>query len=364
MLDRALEYFTAEALEKTELYYSKLGSLCSSKDEEHGKELEKVIRLAEQTRWSLVKSSQQELGVNDLEFVSFNSNFNEFKRSLASSVRVTYPFTEEQLRCGSYWIDSSMITARDGNETIFPCLKFKLVLSANAVEPEKMFYEDLVMSHPCTFREQVYALKEGFDTTLDKERCARGLNIWKMFEEGTGLSKTEEDFYDNFWIRTDRLAFDTALDEERAARGLNEWKMLATDIMKKDVCTKLQEGVIASRLARGPLSAKSVSRRVSRMAEYFSNHKFLQGPINAPGAAFFTERVEIQTAADVAANFKKYRELEAALFQALVAKGAPLTETFGSQKQFKFKSQKAKTHMDERMALRATARMKARAKVQ
>jgi len=360
MLDQALEYFTAEALEKTELYYSKLGSLCPTKDEVHGKELEKVIRLAEQTRWSLVKSSQQELSVNDLEFVSFNSNFSEFKKSLASSVHVNYLFTEEQLRCGSYWKDSSMIPPNDANETIFPCLKFKLLLSANAVDPENMFYEDLVISDPSTFREPIYALKEGFDTTLDKDRCARGLNIWKMFEEGTGLSKTEVDFYNNFWMRRDRLAFDTALDEERAARGLNEWKMLVTDIIKNDVCTKLQEGVIASRLARGPLSAKLVSRRVSRMAEYFSNHKFLQGPIDVPSAAFFAERVEIQTAVDVAANFKKHQELEAAFFEALVAKGAPLTETFSTQKQFKFKSQKAKAHMDERMALRATARLKAR----
>jgi len=178
-----------------------------------------------------------------------------------------------------------------------------------------------------------------------------------MFDEDTGLSETEINFYNNFWIRSDRLAFDTALDEERVARGLNAWEMFDKDIIKNDVCTELQEDVMTSRSARGPLSAKLVSKRVSRLAIYFSKHKFVQGSIDAPSDTFFAERVEVQTASDVVANFKKHQELESAFFETLVAKGETLTETFGTQKQFIFKSKKAKMHMDERMAFRAQALM-------
>jgi len=490
MLGQALGYFTTEAVGKTELYYLKLQSLHQTKEEVHGTELKKIIRKAEQTRWSLVKSSQQQLSVNDLEFVSFNSKFNEFKRSVASSVRVSYPFAEDQLRC-RYWNHCYRMPAHDLNEAIFPCLKFKLLQLATAVKPEKMFIETLVTSDPSTFREQVYAVKEGFDTTSDKDRCAadlnmwetfnkvtslsnieenfyinfwirsdrlafdtaldeervarglnawemfdkdtglsetevtfynnfwirsdrlafdtaldeervarglnawemfdkdtglsetevtfynnfwirsdrlafdtaldeervaRGLNAWEMFDEDTGLSETEVNFYNNFWIRSDRLAFDTALDEERAARGLNEWEMFDEGIIKNDVCTELQEDVRASRSARGPLSAKLVSKRISRLTEYFSKHKFVQGSIVAPSAIFFAERIEVQTASDVVANFKKHQELESAFFETLVAKGATLTETFSPQKQFKFKSKKAKMQVDERMAFRAQVR--------
>jgi len=219
MLDQALGYFTAEAVGKTELYFLKLQSLQQTKEEVHGTELKKVIRKAEQARWSLVKSSHQELSVNDLEFVSFNSKFSEFKRSLASSVQVSYPFSEEQLRCG-YWKYSYRNPAYDLNEAIFPCLKFKLLQLANAVKPEKMFIEALITSDPSTFREQVYAVKEDFDTTSDKDCCAADLSMWENF---TSLSQIEKNFYINFWIRSDRLPFDTALDEERVARGLNAW---------------------------------------------------------------------------------------------------------------------------------------------
>jgi len=385
MLDQALGYFTAEAVGKTELYYLKLQSQRQTKEEVHGTELKKNIRKAEQTRWSLVKSSQQQLSVNDLEFVSFNSKFSEFKRSLASSVQVSYPFSEEQLRC-KYWNYCYRTPAHDLNEAIFPCLKFKLLHLANAVKPETMFIETLVTSNPSTFREQVYAVKEGFDTKSDKDRCAAGLNMWKTFDKVTSLSKIEKNYYINFWIRSDRLAFDTALDKERVARGLNAWEMFDEDTglsetevnfynnyrtrsdrlafdtaldkervalglnawemfdedtIKNDVCTESQEVVLASRSARGPLSAKLVSKRISRLTEYFSKHKFVQGSIVAPSAIFFAERIEVQTASDVVANFKKHQELESAFYETLVAKGATLTETFSPQKRFKFKSKKS-----------------------
>lgn len=101
MLDRALAYFTGEAVGNSELYYSKLRALCPSEDEAKGIKLEKTIRLAEQKRWSIVKISKQELSVNDLEFVSFSESFSGFKRSLAVSVHISFPFTEEQLKSGS-----------------------------------------------------------------------------------------------------------------------------------------------------------------------------------------------------------------------------------------------------------------------
>jgi len=195
-----------------------------------------------------------------------------------------------------------------------------------------------------------------FDTALDKERVARGLNAWEMFDEDTGLSETEVNFYNNYRTRSDRLAFDTALDKERVALGLNAWEMFDEDTIKNDVCTESQEVVLASRSARGPLSAKLVSKRISRLTEYFSKHKFVQGSIVAPSAIFFAERIEVQTASDVVANFKKHQELESAFFETLVAKGATLTETFSPQKQFKFKSKKAKMQVDERMAFRAQVR--------
>lgn len=139
--------------------------------------------------------------------------------------------------------------------------------------------------------------------------------------------------------------------------------MLAIGIIKNDVCTRKQEGILASRSSRGPLSEKLVRRRVSRLTEYFTKHKFVRGRIIVPADIFFIERVSVQTLSDVAVIVKKHRDLEAALFATLVTEGAAFTETLGTETQFKFKSSKAKTFMDGRMALRAE-KIKAGSKVQ
>ena len=46
---------------------------------------------------------------------------------------------------------------------------------------EKMFIEAFITSDPSTFREQVYAVKEDFDTTSDKDCCAADLSMWENF---------------------------------------------------------------------------------------------------------------------------------------------------------------------------------------
>jgi len=223
-----------------------------------------------------------------------------------------------------------------------------------------MFTETNVKVDPKTLHEQVISNKDVFDTALDEERQKNGLNAWKMFEKGVGLSETELAFYENFWkpTDTDKLALKTSLDEARVASGLNEWNMFAIDLIKNDVCTNKQEAMVVSRSSRGPLSAKIVRRRVSRLAEYFSKHKFVQRSIIAPADVFFTERVSIQTPSDYAAIVKKHGDLEAAFFANLVKEGSPFTETLGSEKEFKFKSPEAKTFMDGRMASRARERAK------
>jgi len=120
MLDQALEYFTSKAEGKREQYYAKLGSLCPTCEEKQSLHNEKIIRLAERERWSTAKNSQ--LSVNDLVFVPHNTNFDGFKKTLASSVHISYPFTKEQLQSGSYWKDNSMISPYDANEVVFPLL--------------------------------------------------------------------------------------------------------------------------------------------------------------------------------------------------------------------------------------------------
>lgn len=358
MLDQALEYFTGKAVGKRELYYAKLGSLCPTSEEEQSIDHEKSIRLAERQRWSNVKSSQNELSVNDLIFVSHNENFSGFKKTLATSVHISNPFTEEQLQRRSYWKDNSMISPYDANEAVFPLLKTDLVQKPNTTKAENMFTEASVKLDPTTLREQVYSSDDVLDTALDENCHANGLNAWEMFSEGVGLSETELVIYETFWKPTDKLALITSLDEERVASGLNEWKMLDIDIIKNDVCTSKQEAIVASRSSRGPLSAKLVRRRVTRLADYFSKHKFIKPRISAPADVFFTECVSVQTPSDFAAVVKNHRNLEAAFFDSLVKEGSPITETLGSEKQFKFKSPKAKTLKDERMALRARERAK------
>jgi len=336
MLDQALEYFTGKAEGKREQYYAKLESLWPTIEEEQSLDHEKSIRLAERQRWSNVKSSQNELSVNDLIFVSHNEHFGGFRKTLAASVHISYPFSEKQLQRRSYWKDDSIISPYNANEGVFPLLE----------------------TDPTTLREQVYSNKDVFDTALDDERHRNGLNAWEMFSKGVGLSETELVFYETFWKPTDTFALKTSLDEERVASGLNEWEMLAIHIIKNDACTSEQEAIVASRSSRGPLSAKLVRRRVSRLAEYFSKHKFIQRSIIAPADVFFTERVSIQTPSDFFAIVNKHRDLEAAFFASLVKEGSPFTETFGSEKEFKFKSPGAKTFMDEKMALRAKERAK------
>jgi len=120
MLDHALEYFTSKAEGKREQYYAKLGSLCPTCEEKQSLHNEKIIRLAERERWSTAKNSQ--LSVNDLVFVPHNTNFDGFKKTLAASVHISYPFTKEQLQSGSYWKDNSMISPYDANEVVFPLL--------------------------------------------------------------------------------------------------------------------------------------------------------------------------------------------------------------------------------------------------
>jgi len=355
MLDQALEYFTANAEGKREFYYAKLGAPCPTNEEAQCVELEKTIRSAERKRWSNVKT-QQELSVNDLEFVTYDGHFIVFKRSLATSVHISYPFTAEQIQCRSWWKDNSMIIAYDANKAVFPLSKYELIPDAKAIKPENMFTEASVKVDPATLREQIHANKDAVNTGLDEKRCADGLNAWDMLEEGVGLSDTELGVFKTFWEPTEKFALNTALDEERVASGLNEWDMFDTDIIKNDVCTNKQEGIIASRSSRGPLSSKLISRRLSQLMEYFSKHKFIQRRIDAPAAIFFAERVEVQTPSDYAAVVKKHHDLDAAFFATLVTEGAPFTEIFGNQKQFKFKSPEAKTLMDKRMALRASER--------
>jgi len=401
MLSQALEYFTAKAEEKKEFYYTKLGALSQTNEEEQSITHEKIIRSAERQRWSDVKSSPGELSVNDLQFVSHNQHFSTFKRSLAASVRIPYPFTVEQLKSKSYWIENSMIKRYDANEAVFPLLESHLVHEPNASKVENMFTEASIKLDPATLREQVYARKDVLDTGLDEERITKGLNAWEMFTEDIGFSETEAVFYKNYWIAinkfaldtsldeervakglnawdmvtaavglsetelvfyktfwkpTDKFALNTSLDEERVANGLNEWKMLALDLTKNDVCTSKQESILASRSSRGTLSAKLLRKRVSRLTMYFSKHKFARGRIITPCDVFFTECVSTQTSSDVAATFKKHQELEAALFATLVTKGATFTETFGTETNFKFRSPEAKTVMDGKMASRANKR--------
>jgi len=358
MLDQALEYFTGKAEGKREQYYEKLQSLCPTSEEWQSLDHERSIRLAERQRWSNVKSSQNELSVNDLIFVSHNENFGGFKKSLAAFVHISYPFTEEQLQSRSYWKDNSMIAPHDANEAVFPLRKAVLVENPDATTLENMFTEAYVNVDPTTLRKQVYSNKDAFDTALDEERNGNGLNVWEMYSKGVGLSETELAFYETFWKPTDKFALNTSLDEERVASGLNEWEMFAMDTIKNDVCTSKQEVIVASRSSRGPLSAILVRKRVIRLAEYFSKHKFIHRHIIAPGDVFFTERVSVQTPSDYAAIVKKHRDLEAALFARLAKEGAPFTETFGSEKEFKFKSPEAKTFKDGRMALRARERAK------
>jgi len=367
MLDQALEYFTSKAGGKREQYYAKLGSLCPTCEEILSLHNEKIIRLDERERWSTAKSSHTLLSVNGLVFVPHNGNFDGFKKTLAASVHISYPFTKEQLQSGSYWKDNSMISPYDANEVVFPLQKAVLEENPNATETENMFTETNVKVDPKTLHEHVISNEDVFDTALDEERHRNGLNAWKMFEKGVGLSETELAFYETFWKPTDKLALKTSLDEARVASGLNEWEMFAIDVIKNDVCTSKQEAMVVSRSSRGPLSAKLVRRRVSRLAEYFSKHKFVQRSIIAPADVFFTERVSIQTPSDYAAIVKKHRDLEAAFFASLIKEGSPFTETLGSEKEFKFKSPEAKTFKDGRMASRARERaknIKTRTKVQ
>jgi len=358
MLDQALEYFTDKAEGKREQYYAKLQSLCPTSEEWQSLDHERSIRLAEKQRWSNVKSSQNELSVNDLIFVSHNENFSGFKKTLAAFVHISYPFTEEQLQSRSYWKDNSMISPYDANEAVFPLLKAVWVENPDATKPENMFTEAYVKVDPTTLREQVHSNKDIFDTTLNEDRHGNGLNAWEMFSKGVGLSEMELAFYETFWKPTDKFALNTSLDEERVASGLNEWKMFAIDIIENDVCTSKQDAIFASRSSRGPLSAKLVRKSVIRLAEYFSKHKFIHRRIIAPGDFFFTERVSVQTPSDYAAIVKKHQDLEAAFFASLVKEGSSFTEIFGSEKEFKFKSPEAKTFKDGRMALRAMERAK------
>jgi len=358
MLAQALEYFTDKAEGKREQYYAKLASLCPTSEHEESVDHEKSIRLAERQRWSDVKSSQNELGLNDLIFVSHNENFGRFRKTLAASVGISYPFTEQQVQSRSYWKDNSMISPYDANEVVFPLRNAELVENSNANKPENMFMEAYEDVDPTTLREQVHSNKDVLDTTLDEDGHGNALVVWEMFvySKGIGLSKTLLAFCETFWKPADKFALKTSLDEERVASGLNAWKMFAIDIIKNDVCTSKQEAIVASRSSRGPLSAKLVSKNVSRLAEYFSKHKFIHRRIIAPGDVFFAERVSVQTPSDYAAIVKKHRDQEAAFFASLVKEGSLFTETFGSEKEFKFKSPGAKTFMDGRMALRAKER--------
>jgi len=272
-----------------------------------------------------------------------------------------------------------MITAYDANDVVFPPVAsdpstfrahvyavketFDTALCeerrARGLNAWEMFAEDPGLSEiEAGFYNNFYISTDGFalDTALDEKRAARGLNAWEMFADGTGLSEIEVGLYNNFCIPTDGFALDTALDEERTARGLNAWEMLDIGIIKNDFCTDKQEGIIAARSARGPLSAKLVSRRVSSLAEYFSKHEYVKRRIDAPSAVFFVERFEVQTPSDVAAILKKHQDLESAVFATLATEGAKITEVLGTQAHFKFKSTEAKTLKDERMKLRAIDR--------
>lgn len=222
MLDQALEYFTVKAEGKREFYYAKLGALCPTTKEEQSIDHEKSIRSAERQRWSDVKFSKCALCVNDLVFVSHNEHFSRFKKSLAASVYISYPFTVEQLQRRSYWKENSMITPYDANEAVFHLLKTNLVQESNATTAENMFTEASVKLDPATLREQVYARKDVLDTGLDEKRYANGLNAWEMFTKAVGLSETELVFYKTFWKPTNKFALNTSLDEERVANGLNE----------------------------------------------------------------------------------------------------------------------------------------------
>jgi len=316
--------------------------------------------MAEQERWSIVKSSLGSKSVNDLDFTSFGnfsnfkkslaasvhihisypftseqlqceswwkenckilpynankvafscsySNLNDFKKFLAARARVAYPFTAEQLQSGSWWKENSKIIPYDANKVAFPCSTYTLVKDEIAVKPEDMFHAVKISVDPEKFRVEVYADKKIFDTALDEKRVAMGLSAWDMFPKIVGLSEEELGFYTTFWIPIDRPAFVTGLDAERVANGLNAWQMLDVDIIKHDVITKEQEDVITTRLARVPLPAESVSRRVSRLANYFSKHKFVKDRVASPPAIFFAERVEVQTKSDVAAMVKKHQE--------------------------------------------------------
>jgi len=164
------------------------------------------------------------------------------------------------------------------------------------------------------------------------------------------------------------------LDVERVADGLNAWPMQDTDIIKHDVCTKEQEEVITARLARGPLSAKSIEDRIHRLSVKFTKERAgitppqpADGSSAPPADIFFSERFEVQTKSDVAVMVKKRQDHEAANFATLAIEGAKSTETLRKQGQFKFRSATAKWAIDKKMALRENeraAKMKARAKVQ
>lgn len=348
MLDQALEYFMAVSEKETDLYQSKLGSVCQTKEEVQALEQEKSIRKAERLRWNTVKTSPK--GVNDMEFMSFNEKFNTYKCELAREANVAYPFTAEQLKSGTFWKDSSFISASDPNEAVFECAKVDLVENTGATKAEDKFTETLVKTDPATLREEVYAETLVIDTEVPEQ------GAWSATPECAALTGEELGFYNTFWVPTEKFALDTKLDETRPA----VWRVYTrTDIIKADVVTKKQEATLSFRASRGPLSAALVNKRINRMAAYFTKHKFVQRRIAAPTATFFEEKMKVMTPEDVKLVVDNHQSYEANFVNALAATGEKFTENFVNQSTFKFASPEAKAKKDQAMAVRAVDRIQA-----
>ena len=338
ILDQALDYFMQRAQEEQKEFHAKLESMSKTKEELSGLSNEKELRAQEKKRWSSKSDA------NQLEFVSFNPAFNEFKGQLANAANTSYPFTAEQLKAGSYWI--SDVKASDPNEAVFECVRSELRENQSAKKVEDMFSEASVSTVAESLRELVHSETGEFETMVDGA-CAWGNGLPSM--EYTDADKEN---YETFWTPKGDGFFDTSLDEKRAALA-NCWRYQPrTDIIAKDLLTKKQELLVKQRNARGPLSQKAVAQRIARMTKYFNKPDKYKST-DGPSASFFEEKFEVLSKSDIPAILAKHKEYEENFLNTWASKGAKLVvnkDVWAVQKSFSFKSEKAQAKKDAQMA--------------
>ena len=344
ILDQALEYFMQRAQEEEKEFHAKLESMSKTKEELSGLSKEKELRAKEKERWSGKSDT------NQLEFVSFNPAFNDFKGQLANAANTSYPFTAEQLKTGSYWI--SDVKVSDPNEAVFECVRSELKEDQSAKKLEDRFSEVSVSTVAESLRELVHKETGEFETTVD------GASAWGNGLPSMEFTDADKENYETFWTPKGDGFFDTSLDEKRASIA-NCWRYQPrTDIIANDVLTKKQESLVKQRDARGPLSQKAMTRRIARMTKYFNKQEKYKST-DGPSASFFEEKLEVLSESDVPAILANHKEYEENFLNTWASKGAKFVvnkDVWAVQKSFSFKSEKARAKKDAQMAKNSEVR--------